>query len=138
MSNQGTPQESWTVHPLCDSWNRSLLLLLFLIAFFSSVYFFWRSVWVTLFSAILLLGSLCRYFVPFRYELYADGLVITSLFYRVTKSWSDFHSFYVDRNGVLLSPFAKPSRLENFRGQYVRFGSNRLEAIDFIKRKISS
>ena len=138
MSNQVTPQESWTVHPLCDSWKRSVLLFLFLTVIFSTVYFFWRSAWVTLFSAILLLGSLYRYFVPFRYELHADGLVITSLFYRVTKSWSDFRSFYVDRNGILLSPFAKPSRLENFRGLYVRFGSNRLEVIEFIKRKISS
>ena len=138
MSEQGVPQESWTVHPLCDSWKRSALLFLFLTAIFITVYFFWRSVWVTLFSAILLIGSLYRYFVPFRYELYTDGLVVTSLFYRVAKPWSDFHSFYVDRNGVLLSPFAKPSRLENFRGLYVRFGSNRLEVIDFIKRKISS
>ena len=138
MSNQETPQESWTVHPLCDSWKRSVLLFLFLTVIFSAVYFFWRSAWVTLFSAILLLGSLYRYFVPFRYELHADGLVITSLFYRVTKSWSDFRSFYVDRNGILLSPFAKPSRLENFRGLYVRFGSNRLEVIEFIKRKITS
>lgn len=138
MSNQGEPQESWTVHPLCDSWKRSVLLFLFLIAVFFAVYFFWRSVWVTLFSALLLVGSLYRYFVPFRFELYADGLVVTSLFYRVTKSWSDFRSFYVDRNGVFLSPFAKPSRLENFRGLYVRFGANRLEVIDFIKQKISS
>lgn len=138
MSEQGVPQESWTVHPLCDSWKRSALLFLFLTAIFITVYFFWRSVWVTLFSAILLIGSLYRYFVPFRYELYADELVVTSLFYRAAKPWSDFHSFYVDRNGVLLSPFAKPSRLENFRGLYVRFGSNRLEVIDFIKRKISS
>ncbi len=138
MSEQGVPQESWTVHPLCDSWKRSALLFLFLTAIFITVYLFWRSVWVTLFSAILLIGSLYRYFVPFRYELYADRLVVTSLFYRVAKPWSDFHSFYVDRNGVLLSPFAKPSRLENFRGLYVRFGSNRLEVIEFIKLKISS
>ena len=53
------------------------------------------------------------------------------------KLWSDFRSFYADRNGVLLSPFARPSRLENFRGVYVRFGrSNRDEIRDFIRRKV--
>ena len=53
------------------------------------------------------------------------------------KPWSDFRSFYADRNGVLLSPFARPSRLENFRGVYVRFGdSKRHEILDFIQRKV--
>lgn len=136
MSDLVLPEQSWVVHPLRDSWKRSILLFFFLALFLSGVYFLWRSVAVTLFCAIFLTGSLYRYFVPFRYEFYADRLAVTSLFYRVTKPWSDFRSFYVDRNGVLLSPFAKPSRLENFRGVYIRFGCNRSEVIDFIKHKI--
>ena len=76
--------------------------------------------------------------MPYRYELYENQLVVTAPLYRLIKPWDVFRSFYVDNNGVLLSPFAKPSRLENFRGVYVRFGENRSEVLDFIREKIST
>ena len=136
MSDQPIPQQTWRVHPLRESWMQSTLLLLFLLLLFSGVYWLFQSVFVTLLSTIFVTSSLYRYFVPFRYELYEHELVVTAPFYRLTKSWDAFRSFYVDNNGVLLSPFAKPSRLENFRGVYVRFGANRSEALDFIKNRI--
>lgn len=137
MSDQATPRQAWVVHPLANSWKRSLLLLLSLAVFFGGVYWSSQSVPITLLSVIFLLGSLYRYFVPFRYEFYDDRLVVTAPFYRLTKAWSIFRSFYVDSNGVLLSPFAKPSRLENFRGVYVRCSANQTEVVSFIKSKIS-
>ena len=138
MPDQPTPQQTWRVHPLRENWTRSILLSLFLLLLFSGIYWLFQSVFVALLSAIFVTGSLYRYFVPFRYELYEHELVVSAPFYRLTKPWSDFRSFYVDNNGVLLSPFAKPSRLENFRGVYVRFGANRSEVLDFIKYKISN
>lgn len=138
MSDQPIPQQTWRVHPLRENWTRSTLLLLFLLLLFSGIYWLFQSVFVTLLSAIFVTGSLYRYFVPFRYEFYEHELVVSAPFYRLTKPWSDFRSFYVDSNGVLLSPFAKPSRLENFRGIYVRFGANRSGVVDFIKNKIST
>ena len=136
MSDQSIPQQIWNVHPLRENWTRSTLLFLFLIFLFSGIYWLFQSVFVTLLSAIFVTGSLYRYFFPFRYELYEHQLVVTAPFYRLTKSWDTFRSFYVDNNGVLLSPFTKPSRLENFRGVYVRLGANRSDVLDFIKDKI--
>ena len=136
MSDQLIPQQTWIVHPLCANWTRSTLLLLFLLLLFLGIYWLFHSVSVTLLSAAFVTGSLYRYFVPFRYELHEHHLVVTAPFYHLTKPWSDFRSFYVDKNGVLLSPFAQPSRLENFRGVYVRFGANQSEVLGFIKDKI--
>ena len=136
MSDQANPQQTWQVHPLRESWTRSVLLLLFLLFLFSGIYWLFQSVFVALLSAIFVTGSLYRYFVPFRYELHEHQLLVTAPFYRLTKPWDAFRSYYVDNNGVLLSPFTKPSRLENFRGVYVRFGANRSEALDFIRNKI--
>ena len=138
MSDQPIPQQTWIVHPLCANWTRSIVLLLFLLLLFFGIYWLFQSAFATLLSAIFVTGSLYRYFVPFRYELHEHQLVVTAPFYRLTKSWSDFRSFYVDNNGVLLSPFTKPSRLENFRGVYIRFGTNRSEVLDFIKNKVST
>lgn len=136
MSNQSIPQHIWRVHPVRESWAKSSLLSLFLLLLVSIIYLLFQSVFVTLLSAIFVIGSLYRYFVPFRYELYELELVVSAPFYQLTKPWSDFRSFYVDNNGVLLSPFTKPSRLENFRGVYLRLGANRSEIIGFIKNKI--
>lgn len=138
MYDQPIPQLTWEVHPLRENWMRSALLLLFLLLLFSGIYWLFQSVFVALLSTIFVTGSLYKYFVPFRYELYEDQLIVTAPFYRLTKPWSGFRSLYVDKNGVLLSPFTKPSRLENFRGVYVRFGANQSEVVDFIKAKISS
>lgn len=46
---------------------------------------------------------------------------------------SMFRSFYPDKRGVLLSPFTRPSRLENFRGVYVRYDGNKDEVDAFVK-----
>lgn len=136
MSDQSIPQLTWEVHPLRENWMRSALLLLFLLLLFLGIYWLFQSVSVSLLSAIFVTGSLYKYFVPFRFELYEHQLIVTAPFYRLTKPWSGFRSLYVDKNGVLLSPFAKPSRLENFRGVYVRFGANQSEVVDFLKAKI--
>lgn len=138
MSDQSIPQQIWKVHPFRENWTRSTLLLLFLLFLFSGIYWLFQSVIVALLSAIVVTSSLYRYFVPFRYELHEHQLVVTAPLYRLTKPWDTFRSFYIDKNGVLLSPFAKPSRLENFRGVYVRFGANRSEVLDFIQNKIST
>ena len=137
MSDDTLPQHTWTVHPLKDNWKRTLLLAIFLALVFTLIYLSFQSIAVTLLSAICLICSLYRYFVPSNYEFYDDRVVIVSFSRRAVKPWSDFRSFYVDRNGVLLSPFARPSRLENFRGVYVRFGDNRRdEILDFVQRKV--
>jgi hypothetical protein len=52
------------------------------------------------------------------------------------KKWSQYRSCYPDKNGVLLSPFVRPSRLENFRGTYIRFWNNREEVVSFVKTMI--
>lgn len=138
MSDQPIPQQTWEVHPLRANWTRSFLLLLFLLLLYFVIYWLFQSVFVALLSAIFVTCSLYRYFIPFRYELHEQQLVVTAPFYRLTRPWSDFRSFYVDNNGVLLSPFAKPSRLENFRGVYVRFSENQSEVVGFIQDKIST
>ena len=103
MSDQSIPQLTWEVHPLRENWMRSALLLLFLLLLFLGIYWLFQSGFVSLLSAIFVTGSLYKYFVPFRFELYEHQLIVTAPFYRLTKPWSGFRSLYVDKNGVLLS-----------------------------------
>ncbi len=130
---------SWTVHPFVENRWKSVLLSLFLALLLLGIYWGFQSVAIALLSGIFLIGSLYKYFLPFHHQCEADRLIITSCCYKLERSWETFRSFYVDANGVLLSPFARPTRLENFRGVYVRFGKHTPEeVIDFITSKIKS
>lgn len=130
---------SWTVHPIVENWHKSVLLGLFLALLLFGIYLGFQSIYVALISGSVLIGSLYKYFLPFHHQCEADRLIITSCCYRLERSWETFRSFYVDANGVLLSPFARPTRLENFRGVYVRFGKHTPEeVVDFITSKIKS
>ncbi len=140
VSEQTHAQEiSWRVHPLVESWKRSVLLLLFLSFILIVINSGFKSPIVILLSAIFLIGPLYKYFLPFHYHCGIENFVVTACCYKLERPWSAFRSYYVDKNGVLLSPFAEPTRLENFRGVYIRFGKHPPEEIvNYIRRKLNS
>ncbi len=114
----------------------SLLVILCLVAVWVSVYLTTFSTLMTVVSIIILLGALGPFFLPTDYELTSDKIKVKFLFSQKEKDWSFYRSFYVDKNGVLLSPFEKPSRLENFRGIYIRFDQNKEQVVKFVSSKI--
>jgi hypothetical protein len=90
----------------------------------------------TLLAIAILGGSLLTYFLPTDYTFYSGG--VESRFVGVSRrfTWEQFRSYYPDRHGVLLSPFIHPSRLENFRGIYIRFDSRFSEVMAIVAEKI--
>lgn len=128
----------WIDHPLKKSGKNLLIVLLFLIIAPIVVFFSTRSIFFLFLSVIFLVGSLSTFFLPTAYELSETGIKVKFFFNTRRMEWGKYRSFYVDKNGVLLSPFEKPSRLENFRGIYLRFNQNKDEVINFIKSKIKS
>lgn len=125
----------WSVLPAKKSRKKTWGLLTFLTGFLIAVYLLYGLL-VFCLATLLLSLSLLRFFLRTEYELNENGIIVKKPYRRITKEWSHFRSFYPDKNGVLLSPFAKPSRLENFRGVYVLLEEQRDEILDFIKRKI--
>ena len=90
-----------------------------------------------LMAFVILAGSLFPFFLPTDYVLYAGGL--ESIFLGVHRrfTWDQFRSYYPDKNGVLLSPFTHPSRLENFRGTYLRFNGQSARVLDVVSDRIT-
>ena len=128
----------WTIHPIKRNWKVSIGVVSFLVALCAAIYFSFNSVAFLLLSVAILVSSLSSFFFPTTYALRDDCITIKSFLRRFSKQWSFFKSYYPDKNGVLLSPFLFPSRLENFRGVYIRFGNNRSEAIGFIRGKMEA
>lgn len=127
----------WSIHPVKRSTKISILVILFLLVVWFLVYLTTFSLLLTILSLVIMLGSLSPFFLPTYYELDNKKIKVKFFFNTKEKQWSMFRSFYVDKKGVLLSPFEKPSRLENFRGLYVRFNQNKEEVVDFVSSKIA-
>jgi len=132
----GEAMLKWSTHPVKKKTFISILVILFLFGIWILMYLTTQSLFFTALSVVILLGSLSSFFLPTHYELDEKKIKIKYFLATREKEWSMFRSFYVDKNGVLLSPFERPSRLENFRGIYVRFNQNKDQVVDFVKSKI--
>ena len=85
-------------------------------------------------AVFIFAGALSAFFFPTTYELTTEKVRVKYLFSVVEKELKNYRSYYPDKNGVLLSPFPRPSRLENFRGIFLRYHNNKAEVDAFVKR----
>ena len=128
---------AWTTFPFSRNWKVSAGVIAFLLVVFFFVYQWIHSILFLTICMVLVIGSLAGFFFPTEFQLTETGLVVRSLFGTQERPWASFRSFYPDRNGVLLSPFPRPSRLENFRGVYVRFDNNREQVLAFVQQSVA-
>ena len=127
----------WMVHPMVEHPFQGALLI-------GIITFFTWAIWAGfgrfygILTLVVLALSMGPFFLPTSYELDGEGIEITSLFViRHYRPWRDFRNFYVHDVGVHLSTFAKPSRLDAFRGSFIRFApGNRKQVIAFLNEHI--
>lgn len=126
----------WVTHPARVRPAVTIILILFLTLMVAIVYSLTESIIFTIVGALILWGSLSQYFLPTRFTFYDSKVRVKYTVNAIEKEWRLFRSYYRDKNGVLLSPFVGPSRLENFRGLYVRFAGNKDEVMAVVADKI--
>lgn len=87
-----------------------------------------------LLGGFLVAASVKEFLFPIRFELSATGARSRCLWSVSEIEWKNVRRIYVDAAGVKLSPLSSLSRLEAFRGVYLRFDGNREEALAAIDR----
>ncbi len=128
------PDLDWTVHPVRRKPMVSALVTVFIIVVTVAVFYTTGSRIYGVLALVVMLLSLAKFYFPTRYSLDPEGVTIGTTTQSLRKQWSQYRSFYPDKNGVLLSPFSEPSRLENFRGLYIMTeGHNRDDIITYIR-----
>jgi len=128
----------WRSHPIVDDYPRSLLCPAVVLAICAGVYYSFDSLGWALLSAGFLAISLARYFLPTLYELNADGIRVSFFFTVTSIPWSSVRRVDGHRQGLHLSPFEQPSRLDSFRGTFLRFRGNADEVVSFVESKIGA
>ena len=132
------PILEWTVHPVTRRPMLAVGVTLFIIAVGTMVYYSTESGLFGLFALVVLFASLAKYYFPTSYRLTARKVIIKTTTQTLVKDWSAYRSFYRDKNGILLSPFIEPSRLENFRGAYLICRDNIDEVSSFVRERLSA
>ena len=130
------PALEWTCHPVKRKPLVSALVTLFIFVVVALVYYTTASRAFGVLAAVVMLASLAKFYFPTTYRLTHDRITIKTTTQTLHKDWSIYRSCYPDKNGILLSPFVRPSRLENFRGIYLMFANNRDEVTEFVKAHI--
>jgi hypothetical protein len=98
------------------------------------------SVLIAICAALAVILSISEFLFPIIYRMNERDASASSPFTTTSIRWEDVRHVCVDSNGVKLSPLARPSRLEPFRGIYLRFAGNRDQVLAEIEkhRKSSS
>jgi hypothetical protein len=121
----------WTSHPLMDDTGKTIFLIaiMILVSFilYQTAIITWQAPIYFYLGMLFFIGSLVTWFIPSTYILYDDKFVIWYWKIKVERNWTDFGCWYADKKGVMLSTFKRPRRLDNFRGQSLRFSRNKEE-----------
>ena len=132
------PLLEWTCHPMKRKPWVTLGVTFLITVVALGIYYWTDSKWFAVFGALVIFGSLAKFYFPTSYRLTDESFLIKTSTQTLTKLWANFRSCYPDKNGVLMSPFAEPSRLENFRGVYIMFNNNRDEVMAFVKERLAA
>ncbi|MCC6444389.1 MAG: hypothetical protein IT210_13170 [Armatimonadetes bacterium] len=85
-------------------------------------------------SAFMLISSVSEFLFPVRYRLTDRGAHARTLTAHHFIAWGHVRKAYLTSEGIKLSPFAHPSRLEGFRGVFLRFGEDAKKVIEIVRR----
>lgn len=123
---------SWRYHPAAKDKTKTALAASVILAFGFFVLWYSQSIIFAFLAALILTASLGVFFFPTKYTLNEDGLTVEFLGTKQLKKWSGFVRAEPEKNGIFLSPFARKSFLEHYRGIFVRYDGNKEEVDSFV------
>jgi hypothetical protein len=85
-----------------------------------------------LLALLIMWGSVGPFFVTTRFVIDAAGVEVDSPFLKRKRAWTDIKTWFADRDGATLSPFAGRSWLEAYRSVRLMWGDRE----DEIRRRL--
>jgi hypothetical protein len=124
---------TWKSHPIVDFFPKSILAVIAVVGLSLLFGFAFANAGFGIVAFVILFLSMLTYFCPVYYRIDESTLTVQFLILTHKRSLKEFRSYYHNSAGVNFSTFSSPSRLDSFRGNYVRFNSNRDEVLAFLK-----
>ncbi|MHB1456835.1 MAG: hypothetical protein ACYC0V_07965, partial [Armatimonadota bacterium] len=118
---------TWRVHLLRNNPKKLLPVIPVLILSLMICYSMFHSIFYLIVVTMLFIIALADFLFPVRYEITGKSAASLALFSRSRIEWDSVKKYYLDDSGIKLSPFENHTRLEAYRGVYLRFGNNKDE-----------
>ncbi|UCH33738.1 MAG: hypothetical protein JSV65_14370, partial [Armatimonadota bacterium] len=99
-------------------------------------YFLWLHPLAAAVTGLLVFAAVAEFLLPITYRIDAEGVSFRNFLSLRHLKWADVKRCYRDAHGVKLSPLARPSRLEAYRGIYVWLGEDGEAVLDAIRYHI--
>ena len=124
----------WTVHLARRHPAKTIIALVIVAAAAVCAGIGFGGWWAGVLAGVLLVAAISDFLFPVRYVMNEEGVQARGLVMRRRMGWPQVRRVARDGLGVKLSPLARPSRLEAYRGIYLWFSDNADEVMEFIAR----
>jgi len=131
---------SWKSHPARERPLATILVVLIISLLLLIVYYLTeKNILMLVMAALIMLISLSTFFFPTTYAIDSKKVTIKYQYTVKERNLTAFRSYFPEQRGILLSPYLSASRLENFRGFYLRYDKNNKAEVDtFVKKLFES
>jgi len=131
---------AWVSLPARDEPWRKTLFLLAIIAVMAVLASFQGGLFLGALALLLVLILMGPYFLPCRFEISDRGVKKWFPLFNRDRPWSVYKRYVPQKDGVFLSTFAAPSRLDSFRGDFIRFsaGTDRQRVMDLVRKHLGA
>ncbi|MEN6371034.1 MAG: hypothetical protein ABFD64_03390 [Armatimonadota bacterium] len=124
----------WQVHLAKEQPRKLMVVIAAIIAMTALSCVWFRSPIAVIVTVLVLVGALSDFLLPMTFVITTKHVSAYTLAGKRMMAWEDVRKCYIDESGVKISPLPKASRLEAYRGVYLRFGDNREEVIAAVTR----
>lgn len=106
----------WTAHPAKRRPRDLALVIAVLFLTTGAVLASLESLFLTALAAVFLVAAIAPFLFPTHYTLTDQGISERRLFRTRSRRWQDLRRLQVGPGAALVSPFARPSMLDRYRG----------------------
>ena len=133
------PQEiKWRAHPARQNFNKTIFAVVVIVILAILIGIITDSILWALFSSVLLILALQRFFFPSHFIMNEKLISANYLLGNKSLQWKYIRRFTHDDNGGYLSTRKYASRLDAYRGMHLYFNEDRTETIKRIEQKIKA
>ncbi|MCS7192200.1 MAG: hypothetical protein NZ937_04360 [Armatimonadetes bacterium] len=114
------PLMEWTIHLVRKRPLKGVVTIA-IIAFVLAVGWIWVHPFVAFLMALFLLNIVGEFLFPVRYKVMKEGVEVSSFLHERKVRWEQIRRLEVFNDSLLLSPYPKPSQLDNLRGLWLHW-----------------